>query len=215
MSATRPFTTFGRCQLHRTAEICDGALIGKPFRRLLDGTQEPLAKKTVVGRQAYIGHNAIVGNGSTISDRAIVDDFCIIESRVVVGRKSLVIYRAQICNEALIGDECVIGGFVGERTQVGNRCRIFGQVVHLQHEPHKGWDDEEVSEPAATIRDDAFIGFGALVAGGISIGRNAYVCSRAIVTKDVPTKNIAYGVNQFVPFFKWKGRLRRSEFFRA
>lgn len=212
MSKPRRFATIGRCDVHRTADICDGAIIGKRFRRFLDGTRETVGK-TVIRSHAYIGHYAIIGNGSAIGPRAVIDDFAIIESRVVIGSKTLVIYRAQICNDARVGDECVIGGFIGERTEIGNNCRIFGKLVHLQHDPQKGWDDEDVSEAAPTIRDNAFIGFGAVVAGGITIGRSAYICAGAIVTKDVPDSHIACGINKLCPPSKWKGPLKTSEFF--
>jgi acetyltransferase-like isoleucine patch superfamily enzyme len=124
-----------------------------------------------------------------------------------------VIYRAQICNDVRVGDECVIGGFVGERSVIGRKCRIFGKLVHLQHEPHKGWDDDDVAEPSPRVEDGAFIGFNAIVAGGITIGERAYVCAGAIVTKDVPDRHVASGKNRIAHFSRWKGPLKDSEFF--
>lgn len=213
MITVRRFTKIGRCELHPTARICDGAIVGKLFRPFLDGTHDR-ARTTVVKKGAYIGYNSIIGNGSTIGSGTIIDDFTVIESRVVLGDRSLVIYRAQVCNDARIGSGCVIGGFIGERTKIGKGCRVFGKIIHLQHDPQKGWDDEDVSEPAATIRDNVFVGFDAIVAGGITIGRKAYICAGTVVTKDVPDKHIACGINKFLPFSKWNGRLKRSEFFR-
>jgi acetyltransferase-like isoleucine patch superfamily enzyme len=209
----RRFSKIGRCELHSTAQICDGAIVGKLFRPFLDGTRES-GRKTIIKKNVYVGHNAIVGNGSVIGSQTIIDDFAVVESRVVLGEKTLVIYHAQICNDAKVGSNCVIGGFIGERTKIGNGCRIFGKIVHLQHEPQKGWDAEDVVEPAATIKERAFVAFGAVISGPVIVGRKAYVCSGAIVTKDVPPKHIVRGVNEIIPFAKWPGRLKRSPFFR-
>ena len=206
------FAKIGRCEIHSSAMVCDGAIVGKLFRPFLDGSREK-AGTTVVKAKAYVGYNAIVGTGSSIERGVILDDFTIVESRVAIGEKTLAIYRAHICNDAVVGTHCVIGGFIGERTIVGNGCRVFGKIVHLQHEPQKGWDAEDVIEPAATIKDSAFVAFGAVISGPVIVGRKAYVCSGAIVTKDVPPKHIVRGVNEIIPFSKWPGRLKQSRFF--
>ena len=206
------FSKIDPCEVHPTANICDGAIIGKLFRPFLDGSQDK-RRKTIVKKGVYIGHSAIVGSGSAIGVRCIVDDFSIIESRVVVDSGTLIIYRAQICNDASIGRDCVIGGFIGERTKVGNRCRVFGRLVHLQNEPQKGWDDDDVIEPAPVIDEGAFVGFGAIIAGPVKVGRRAYVCAGAIITRDVPDYHIAAERNRIVPFSEWNGRLRTSPFF--
>lgn len=202
----------GEIEIHPTAEICTGTIVGKPFRRFLDGTQE-LPQKTHIGEKVYIGYYSVIGAGSVIGPEVIVDDYCIIESRVMIGRHSLINYRAQICNDARIGEECVIGGFMGERTVVGNGCRVFGQIVHMQHNPSLGWDDDDAMETSAVIEDEAFVGFNALVIGGVTVGRKAYICAGAIVTKDVPDLHIVSGINHIVPFFEWRGRLSKSLFF--
>ncbi len=202
----------GECEIHPSAQLCPGAVIGKPFRKFLDGTQEQ-PTSTGITEDTYIGYYAIIGSGSVIGFRTIVDDHCIIESRVVIGTQNLVTYRAQVCNDVTIGDGCIIGGFIGERTIIGNSCRIFGKIIHSQHDPTLGWDDDEAIEKSATIEDYAFVGFNALVIGGVTIGRNAYVCAGSIVTRDVPEYHIASEVNKITPFAEWRGILRESPFF--
>jgi len=203
---------FGRCNIHPTVQICSGAIIGKPYRKLLDGDQER-PSTTTIEADSYIGYYAIIGAGSVIGQKTIIDDHCIIESRVKLAKSNLVIYRAQICNDVQIAEQCVIGGIVGERTRVGKSCRIFGKIVHLQHNPSLGWDDDDAMEESPTIRDFAFVGFNSIVAGNVTVGRKAYICAGAIITKDVPDLHIAFGINKIVPFSKWNGRLRKSKFF--
>ncbi len=213
MNAETGVVKFGKCEIHPSAEILTGAIIGKPFRRYLDGTLETTST-TRIAQKAYIGCYTTIGTGSTIGPNTIIDDYCIIGSRVVLGAHNLVTYRAQIYNEVAIGDNCVIGGFIGERTRIGNNCRIFGKIVHSQNNPVSGWDDDEAIEKPAEIDDYVFIGFGATIIGDISIGRRVYICAGATVTKDIPRLNIVTGVNQIIPYSEWKGTLRESAFFK-
>ena len=213
MNAETGVLKIGNCKIHPSAEILTGAIIGKPFRRFLDGTQE---KTTItrIAQNTYIGCYTTIGTGSIIGSNTIIDDYCIIESRVVLGNHNLVTYRAQICNDVIIGDNCVIGDFIGERTRIGNNCQVFGKIIHSQNNPVGGWDDDEGMEKSAVIGDYAFVGFGAIIIGNISIGQRAYVCAGAIVTKDVPKLSIVTGVNQITPYNKWQGILGKSVFFR-
>jgi len=49
------------------------------------------------------------------------------------------------------------------------------------------------------IGKNVVIADGAKVLGPIIIGENSVVAAGAIITKDIPTNSIAYGVNQFKP----------------
>ena len=206
------FSIIGDCDIHKTAEICLGSIIGKPYRKFLDGTRDDV-EKTFVASNTYIGCYSIVGSGSIVSENAIIDDYCLIESRVRIGNSSLVTNRAQVCNDVSVGKKCVIGGFIGERTIIGDHCRIFGQIVHSHNNPCLGWDDDEAMENAPTIGNYVFIGFNALIIGRISIGEKAYVCAGAIVTKDIPAFHIASGKNNFTHYSNWPGSLRESKYF--
>ncbi|MBI4683913.1 MAG: hypothetical protein HY755_01815 [Nitrospirae bacterium] len=206
------YITIGNCIIHSTAQICSGAVIGKPYRKFQDGTQEKMLK-TKISKDVYIGYYTIIGTGSNISKGSIIDDNCIIESRVSIGEETLIIYKAQICNDVKIGKNCVIGGMIGERTAIGYGCRIFGKIVHCQLDPSLPWDNDESMEHSAIIKDNAFIGFNSIIIGDITIGRKAYVCAGTIVTKSVPDKHVAFGINQMVHYSKWKGSLRKSPFF--
>ncbi len=209
---SKKYSTYGTCSIADSATIQPGSLIGKKFRRFLQGGYER-QKKTRIGDKVYVGFHCAIGNGSRINNNSIIDDRSYIESRVTVGKRTLIIYSAHICCDVVIGDNCVIGGFVGERTRVGNNCRIFGSIVHTQNEPTRGWDDDDSTESAATIRDNVFIGFNSVISA-VTIGPKAYVCAGSIVTKDVPEGHIACGVNKFVHYSMWPGKLKNSRLFK-
>ena len=209
------FTKIGTCHIDPSAQICSGAVIGKPYRPLLDGSAEDsLDGTTTIEKEVYVGYYSIVGSGTVIEEKVILDDFSIIECEVTLGSSTLVIYRAQVCNEACIGEECIIGGFVAERVVVGKRSRVFGRIMHSQYDPRIAWDDPDAEEGSAIIGDDVFIGCDATIVGPIKIESGAYICAGAIVTKSVPSQHVASGVNKISPYSEWPGKaLRCSPFF--
>lgn len=208
------FLAVGKCHISGSARICVGAIIGKRFRPLLGVPSENSDTKTTIGSDVYVGCYSLVGSGTVVKAGCVIDDFSVVECDVTIRESTLLIYRAQVCNEARIGRDCVIGGFVGERVVVGDECRIFGQIVHSQHNPRVPWDSLDVEEGSAKIADRAFVGFGAVVAGKIRIGTRAYICAGAVVTQNVPPLHIASGVNKIVHHSVWSGPLAHSAFFR-
>lgn len=190
------------------------AVIGEPFRRYQFGRIADFeCGKISLGENLYVGAHAIIGNGAKIGDNCVIDHQCIIEPNAVIENGCLLIYRAIVGGDAVIGEGCVIGGFVAERCVVGRGCRIFGKVVHNQHDTTVPWDEFETPEPSARFGDYCFVGFDALIIGGVSVGERAYVCANAVVTKDVPPLHVAFGTNNFVPASQWKGRLASNPVF--
>ncbi len=196
-------------QIHPTA------LLDQPYRHF-QGGKEPYGieyRDTRLGRRVAVGAGAILGRGVELGDGVVIDHQCMIEPNASIGQNSLLIYRAIVGGDAVIGDDCVIGGFIAERSVIGSRCRIFGQFVHRQVDTTQPWDEHDVPEPSAVLGDDVFVGFGALIIGGVRLGSNAYVCAGALVTRDVAPGYVAYGVNQIVPPSEWPGALRKNPTF--
>jgi UDP-3-O-[3-hydroxymyristoyl] glucosamine N-acyltransferase len=205
----------GLAKISESAIIKDYTIIGKKYRPLLSQTTTPYEKgETIINDRVYIGYYCIIGEGSSIGLDTKIDDRITIESEVEIGSNNLIIYNSQICNEVKIGDNCVIGGFVGEGTLIGNNCRIFGKIVHPQHNPLNPWDDVNSMEKSPKILDNVFIGFNSVIAAPIVIGPNSYVCSGSIITKDVPKGFIGHGVNKLTHFTKWNGELSKSPIFK-
>lgn len=190
------------------------AVIGEPFRRYQFGRIADFERgEVLLGTNVYVGAQAIIGTGAKIGDDCVIDHQCIIEPDATVGNGCLLTYRAIIGSEAVIGEGSVIGGFVAERCVVGKGCRIFGKIVHNQHDTTAPWDEFETPEPSAQFGDYCFVGFDSLIVGGVTIGERAYICANAVVTRDVPALHIAFGTNSFVPVSKWKGRLASNPVF--
>lgn len=168
---------------------------------------------TLLPSSCYIGPYAVVGAGVRLGERVIVDSYVSIDPGATIGDDTLLIYRASVGGGATIGSSCVIGGFIPENTKIGNRCRILGTLTHLHSDASMDWDHHQVPEEAPSIADDVFVGLGALVIGGVSIGRKSYICAGATVTENVPDGHIVSRGGKTIHHSEWRGQLSSSPFF--
>lgn len=81
-----------------------------------------------------------------------------------------------------IGNDCLIGEYVSIRD--ANHGTALGSPMRSQ--PHE-------SAPV-TIGNDVWIGRGACILKGVTIGDGAVIAANSVVTKDVPAKTIVGGV---------------------
>ncbi|HTX29280.1 MAG TPA: DapH/DapD/GlmU-related protein [Streptosporangiaceae bacterium] len=200
-------------QMFPAAHIAPTAIIGNQFRPLLDGREVRVDRATQIGADVWIGHYTTVGQGVTIGDNSILEEYVGVEPRAEIGMRALVASRSWIGIGAKLGDESVTKGYIGDHARVGARCRIFGDLIHRQLDPSVPWDAAAAEEPAPWVKDGAFVGWRALVVGGVNIGEGAYVCAGALITRDVPPWHIAYGRNQIRHPDDWPGTLGKSSFF--
>ncbi len=80
---------------------------------------------------------------------------------------------------------------------IGSHCLIGMHVAFLTHDA-SGWifseDDPSVQKFGPIhVRDNTFIGYGALILPNITIGPNSIVGARAVVTRDVAPNTVAAG----------------------
>ena len=198
-----------------TARISGTAAIGNSYRPLLDGRQKRVIRDTAIGPRVWVGEFVTVGEGAMIGADSIVEDFASVQADAEIGSRVLVAGRSWIGLGASIGDDCVIKSHIGDNSRIGTGCRIAGDLIHRQLDPSIPWDDPAADEPAPVVGPGAFIGWRAIVIGGVNIGEGAYVCAGALITKDVPPGYIAYGRNQVAHPDAWPGSLGKASFFRA
>ena len=196
-----------------TAQISGTATIGNPFRPLLDGRRIRIDRDTVIGPGVWIGAYVAVGQGASIHANSIVEDFACIQAEAEIGSRVLIAGRAWVGLGAKIGDGSVVKSHIGDNSQIGKNCRVAGDLIHRQLDPSIPWDDPIADEPAPIVGDGAFIGWRAIIVGGVNIGPGAYICAGARITKDVPAGYIACRDNQIVHPTDWPGTLGKSPFF--
>ena len=115
-----------------------------------------------------------------------------------LGRITKLVYNILCSNgistKAEIGEGKVfyhygVGCVVHELCQIGEKCRIFGNVTL----GCKGSENEKPGRPPR-IENNVMIGAGAVILGEISIGDNSIIGANAVVLEGVPANSIAVGV---------------------
>lgn len=194
-------------------QIARTAIIGNPYRPLLDGRQLRIDHDTVIEAGVWIGHYTTIGEGVKICADSILEDFVGVQARTFIGSRVLVSARSWLGIGVTVNNDSVVKGHIGDNSWIGAHCRVSGDLIHRQLDPSLPWDDPAAEESAPTIENGAFIGWRAVIVGGVKIGAGAYVCAGALITRDVPAGHIAWGRNQIVHPRDWRGELGKSPFF--
>ena len=79
---------------------------------------------------------------------------------------------------------------IGRHCQLGPNLQLLTPIHPLEPEPRReGW---EAAEPI-TIGDNVWIGGGASIMPGVSIGDDSVIGAGSVVTRDVPPRSLAVG----------------------
>lgn len=194
----------GPCKCGTDVKLAAYSVVGKPSRLRARGQLQDSPTPVVLGSGAYIGAHVVIEEGTRIGMGVTIDDGAVIESHVRIGKGAYIVHGARICTLARIEAGCVVGGFVADRSVIRANARVFGALLHAQADPAAPWDG--TVERAPTVGRGAFVGYGAMVIGGVRIGARSYVCAGAIVTRDIPTDHIVIGVNGCTHRSRWVGR---------
>ena len=130
----------------------------------------------------HIGKNVTMHGTSTLATARIFKN-----PRLIIGDRS----HCGAFFTAVVGADITIGNDV----LIANRVQIFAYDSHpldmearAQHLPA----DPSTSRPVV-IEDKAWIGAGALLLKGVTIGRGAVVAAGSVVTKSVPPQTLVAG----------------------
>lgn len=85
--------------------------------------------------------------------------------------------------------------------EFGNSVLIAKNVSFLNRDDHRIdvvgktiWDSPRGDAFKVVVEDDVWIGHGAIILSGVTIGRGSVVAAGSVVTKDIPPYSIAAGV---------------------
>ncbi len=139
-----------------------------------------LLRRLAVRRNVSIGRNFHVGPRSVIWAPRSLE----IGNRVYVGKNVTIEVDGRIGDGVLVANNVgIVGRRDHDRRQVGTPIRDARWV---------GDAPEHLSLPV-TIGSDVWIGFGAVVLSGITVGDSAIVSAGAVVVTDVPSNTIVAG----------------------
>jgi acetyltransferase-like isoleucine patch superfamily enzyme len=134
--------------------------------------------KFEIGRDATVslGRWSWIGQGSKIRAH---------EGRVAIGAKSV------------LGQECTISAY--QRVEIGRECILADRVMlidfdHGTVEVERPIRLQGIYKRDVRVGHNVWIGYGACVLRGVSIGDNAVIGTSSVVTRDVPSNAVVGGV---------------------
>lgn len=199
-----------RVNIAESAWIASTARVGEPFRPGREWAR--LDRPASVGERCEVAHFSLIGEESRLGDDSTLDAYCWIEDGATVGDRVVLTHRASVGANAVIGDDCAISAAtIAARSRIGARCQVYGDLVHRRLDPGVPL----AQDAAPVLGDHVFVGWGAKVIGGVTVGRGSYICAGATVTKDVAPGTIVTGINELRAPAAWRGALAKSEFFGA
>jgi acetyltransferase-like isoleucine patch superfamily enzyme len=126
--------------------------------------------------------------------------------RVELGRWSWVGHGTKIrCHEGLVsigaktvlGQECTISAY--QHVSIGRECVIADRVMMIDFDHGASEVERPVREQGIYKRDvrvghNVWIGYGACILRGVTVGDNAIIGTSAVVTADVPANAVVGGI---------------------
>ena len=131
----------------------------------------------------------------SVGDRVFLHRHCKISAYGADSRASV-----KIGNRTYIGDRTEI--HAGLSVEIGSGCDISWDCNILDRDYHKLCSDTEVLKPVK-ICDNVWIGCGATILKGVTIGRGSVVAAGGIVNKSTPPYSISGGVPARVIKFRF------------
>ncbi|WP_081746840.1 DapH/DapD/GlmU-related protein [Arthrobacter sp. H5] len=147
---------------------------------MIDNFKKRLLIRLGVRQNVSYGSNFHIGPGSI----AWAPQHLSIGNDVYIGKNVTV----QV--DGTIGDHVLIANCVGI---IGTTDHDISQVgVSVRESDWAGRETTRLSQPT-TIGSDVWIGYGAIVLSGVTVGDSAIIGAGSIITKDVPPNSVVMG----------------------
>ena len=200
----------GGCRIGAHVVIHDGSRIGREVRiddQTVIGKQPMRAKRSIfrdtkplppveIGDGCLIGAGVVVYAGSKIASNVLIADTAAIRENVTIGEFTIVGRGVTVENLTTIGRKCKLetGCYITAYSTVEDYCFIAPKVT-TTNDNYLGRTEERFKHfKGVTVRRGGRIGGGAVILPGIEIGEDAVVAAGAVVTKNIPARQIWAGV---------------------
>lgn len=178
--------------------IDDNTVIGKqPMRakRSIFRDDKPLPPARI-GSNCLIGAGVVIYAGCEIGEGVLVADTAAIRENVTIGEYTIVGRGVTVENLTTIGRKCKLetGCYITAYSTVEDYCFVAPKVT-TTNDNFLGRTEERFKHfKGVTLRRGGRIGGGAVILPGIEIGEDAVVAAGAVVTKNIPPRQIWAGV---------------------
>lgn len=136
----------------------------------------------------------IIGNSVTINSNYASNPIggnCFTSIYVKQGARLTIGDNTGISNTAIV---CSMEINIGKYVFIGGDCKIYDTDFHsLNFEKRHRLPDNDVRTGTVNIKDGAFIGTGAIILKGVTIGEKSIIGAGSVVTCDIPDNEIWAG----------------------
>lgn len=137
-------------------------------------------------------------NGSIRFGRDVVINSSV-EANPVGGQQTIFLFKGPDAPKIIIEDGVGMSNVticaattvrIGKHAQLGAGCQIFDTDFHSIHYELRMDGDRGMKSAPVTLEEGCFVGGGALILKGVTVGREAVIAARAVVTKNVGPREI-------------------------
>lgn len=133
-----------------------------------------------IGNDTFIGHGTVIKPGTSIGNKCIIGHLNVFEGKTLVGDETLIHSQCHITKGVRIGKGVFIAPcFVGANDP--RMCHLRRDIIGYKETPY-------------IIEDYVRIAVAVTVLPGITIKKNSVIGAGAVVTKDVPEREIWLGI---------------------
>ena len=131
---------------------------------------------------------------SNIGDDTLIWQYAVILKGATIGSNCNINCHTFIENDVTIGNNVTVksGIYLWNGISVGNDV-FLGPNVTFTNDKYPRSKQYPESFQRITIEDGASIGAGAIILGGLTIGKKAMVGAGSVVTKDIPAEELWMG----------------------
>lgn len=181
------------------------ALRGLTYKLFLRATGLPAIEDHVrlirpeditLGARVFLDHGVYLHGGQggiAIGDGSWVMSGCRLH---VFNFRGIAHAGIKIGSRTFLGEETLMRGqggiTIGDNVLFGPRVQVLA-VNHVMSDPHRPIMDQGITAVGIRIDDGCWIGAGAIVLDGVTIGKHACIGAGAVVTADVPPYSLAVG----------------------
>jgi UDP-2-acetamido-3-amino-2,3-dideoxy-glucuronate N-acetyltransferase len=145
----------------------------------------PISRNVVLGPGVKIFQPELVNlYGCTIGDETKIGAFVEIQKNAFIGKRCKISSHTFVCEGVTIEDDVFVGHGVMFVNDLYPRATMDGRLQ----------TEEDWQVVPTRIRRGASIGSGAVILAGVTIGEEAMIGAGAVVTRDVPAREVAKGV---------------------
>jgi UDP-2-acetamido-3-amino-2,3-dideoxy-glucuronate N-acetyltransferase len=176
--------------------IQDGAVLGKaPALARMSSAPRGELRPLVIEAGATICTQAIVFAGSHVCAGSIVGDQAYVRERSRIGPDSVVGRAATVDNDVTIGARVRLQSnvYVTAFSEIDDDVFV-GPCAMTTNDDTMARRSPDTPMEGVRLRRACRIGGGAVILPGVEVGEEAFVAAGAVVTRDVPSHKVVWGV---------------------